>query len=119
MIINNNLTAVITLLLISSSGTSFTQENKIDYNTLSQRYNITHEEDDILKLECKLTGKTIIKTENIKHIPSDYDFDLVIDLRTIDTTQYSDLFTFWSEIPPYSEGSLIIADVNEDGRKDV
>ena len=121
MIINNNLTAVITLLLISSSGTSFTQENKIDYNTLSQRYNITHEEDDILKLECKLTGKTIIKTENIKHIPSDYDFDLVIDLRTIDTTQYSNLFTFWSEVPPYYlwHLPLIVADANGDGRKDV
>ncbi len=63
----------------------------------------------------------MIRTENIKSIPSDYDFDLVIDLRTIDTTQYSDLFTFWSEVPPYHfwHLPLLIADANVDGRKDV
>jgi hypothetical protein len=100
---------------------AFSQRSEVDYNMLSQRYNITQEEDGILKLECKLTGKTTYKTENIKHIPPDYTFDLVIDLRTIDTTQYSDLFTFWSEIPPFygMRPHLITSDANEDGRKDV
>ncbi|MFO7525383.1 MAG: FG-GAP-like repeat-containing protein [Ignavibacteriaceae bacterium] len=107
-------------LIILSSPSALTQPQEIDYEMLSQRYNITQEKDGIIKLECKLTGKIIIKTENIKHIPSDYNFDLVIDLRTIDTTQYSDLFTFWSEVPPYyTVRSLIIADANGDDRKDV
>jgi hypothetical protein len=102
-------------------GLTFSQKSEVDYNMLNQRYNITHEQDGILKLECKLTGKTTIRTENIKHIPSDYNFDLVIDLITIDTTQYSGLFTFWSEVPPYYVWNLplIIADANNDGRKDV
>jgi hypothetical protein len=97
----------------------FSQDDGIDYEKLSQRYYITHEKDGILKLECKLTGKTTFKTENIKHIPSDYEFDLIIDLRTIDTTQYSDLFTFWSEIPIGSSLPVRIADANNDNRKEL
>ncbi len=110
-------TAFITLF---SAAAVFSQSEGIDYNMLSRRYNITHEEDGLLKLQDKLTGRTIIKTKNIKSIHSDYEFDLVVDLRTIDTTQYSKLFTFWSEVPPYYAGPpLIIADANGDGRKDV
>jgi len=118
--ISYKISALITLLIISLSVTSFTQNISIDYESLRQRYNITLEEDGILKLEDKITGRKIIKAENIKRVPPNYDFDLTIDLRTIDTAQYSNLFTFWSEIPPYYAGPpLIIADANEDGRKDV
>jgi hypothetical protein len=106
-------------IVIFSVAIVFSQSNEIDYEKLSQRYNITKEKDSILKLECKLTGKTIIRTENIKHIPSDYNFDLVIDLRTIDTTKYSNLFTFWSEVPVGYPDQLIIADANNDDRKEL
>ena len=119
--ISNNLSALIIVLMFSSSVTIFSQNSNIDYDMLSQRYKITREKDGILKLQDKSTGRTIVKTENIKSIPSNYNFDLVIDLRTIDTTQYSKLFTFWSEVPPYYVWHLplIIADANGDGRKDV
>jgi hypothetical protein len=108
---------IISLFVVSS----FSQDGRIDYNILSQRYNLTHEIGGILKLQDKLTGRTTYKTENIKSIPPDYDFDLVVDLRTIDTTQYSKIFTFWTEIPPYyvRHLPLIIADANNDGRKDI
>jgi len=111
----------IIFLIIISFAEIFSQSSEVDYDKLSQRYNITHEEDVILKLQDKITGKTIIKTKNIKSIPADYDFDLIIDLRTIDTTQYFKLFTLWSEIPLYYHWRLplIIADANNDGRKDV
>ncbi|MFO7525382.1 MAG: FG-GAP-like repeat-containing protein [Ignavibacteriaceae bacterium] len=111
---------IILIMLFPAAGV-FPQSSEINYEKLSQRYNITYEEDGILKLECKLTGRTTYRTENIKSIPTDYNFDLVIDLRTIDTTQYSNLFTFWSEVPPYYVWHLplIIADANDDGRKDV
>ena len=109
------------LLLLFAFAVVCPQNGQIDYNVLKQHYNIISEKDGVLKLQDKLTGKTIIKTENIKNIPSDYDFDLTVDLRTIDTTQYSKLFTLWSEIPPYYlwHLPLIIADANADGRKDV
>ncbi len=108
------------LLLLFTLGVVFPQNGQIDYNALKQRYNIISEKDGVLKLQDKLTGKTIIKTENIKNIPSDCNFDLTVDLRTIDTTQYSKLFTLWGEIPPYYAGPpLIVADINSDGRKEV
>mgnify|MGYP005845991333 CR=1 FL=1 len=98
----------------------YSQSSEVYYDMLSQRYNITYEDDGILKLQDKLTGRISFRTENIKSIPSDYIFDLVIELRTIDTTQYSKLFTLWSEIPPYYAGPpLIIADANNDSRKDI
>jgi hypothetical protein len=81
---------ILGLLMLFPFSVVFPQSSEIDYEKLSQRYKITHEKDGIIKLECKLTGKTTFKTENIKSIPSSYNFDLVIDLRTIDTTQYSD-----------------------------
>ncbi len=117
---NRYLKKIILIMLFPAAGV-FPQSSEINYEKLSQRYNITYEEDGILKLECKLTGRTTYRTENIKSIPTDYNFDLVIDLRTIDTTQYSNLFTFWSEVPPYYVWHLplIIADANDDGRKDV
>ncbi len=110
----------IVFIILFSVAAVFPQSSGIDYEKLSQRYIICHEEDGILKLQDKHTGKITYRTENIKSIPSDTDFDLIVDLRTIDTTQYSNLFTFWSEVPPYYEGPpLIIADANGDGRKDV
>jgi hypothetical protein len=113
-----NLIIIISIMLFSVAVV-FSQSSEIDYEKLHQRYNIISEKDGLLKLEDKLTGKTIVKTENIKNFPTDYDFDLVIDLRTIDTTQYSKLFSLWSEVPPYYAGPpLIIADANGDGRKD-
>jgi hypothetical protein len=85
---NRYLKKIILVMLFSVSAV-FSQSSEIDYNTLSQHYNITQEKDDILKLECKLTGKTAFRTENIKSIPSDYDFDLVIDLRTTFSIHFS------------------------------
>jgi hypothetical protein len=109
-----------TILLIPFLvGLTFSQNSGVDYNMLNQRYNITHEEDGILKLECKLTGRTTFRTENSSTIPSTSNFDLVIDLRTIDTTLYSGLFTFWSEVPIGSSSPVKIADANNDGRKEV
>ena len=77
----------IVFIILFSVAAVFPQSSGIDYEKLSQRYIISHEEDGILKLQDKHTGKITYRTENIKSIPSDTDFDLIVDLRTIHTTQ--------------------------------
>ncbi len=58
---SNTLFTLITLLIMSSSVITFSQNSSIDYDKLNQRYKITQEKDGILKLQDKLTGKTIDK----------------------------------------------------------
>ena len=110
---------MIFLLLLFSSASVFSQSTETDYYKLKQRYNILSEKDGVLKLEDKLTAKTIVKTKNINNIPSDYNFDLIVDLRTIDTSQYSSIYSLWSEIPIGSSMPLRIADSNYDNRKEL
>jgi hypothetical protein len=75
---------------------------------------------DILKIKNKLSGDTIFKNVSKNNpLPSDFTADLTIDLRTIDTANYSHLYTILSEIPVFSADPSRIADANNDKRKEI
>jgi len=83
-------------------------------------YEAEYVNEDILKIKDKLSGNTILRdVGNINPLPSDLIADLTIDLRTIDTANYSHLYTFWSEIPVFSPDPSRIADANNDKRKEI
>jgi hypothetical protein len=52
-------------------------------------------------------------------LPENFNIDLTIDLRTIDTSQYSSLYTFWSEVPVGSPLPVQIKDTNRDSRQEI
>lgn len=83
-------------------------------------YEVEYVNEDILKIKDKLSGNTILRNVgNNNPLPSDFTADLTIDLRTIDTANYSHLYTFWIEIPIFSPDPSRIADANNDKRKEV
>lgn len=90
---------------------------------------VTEVEKDILKLEYpngKLLYKNIgdYKQENKALHKTAYspNFDsTIIDLRTIDTTLYSDMYSFWQEVPIHNWDFdyIRIGDVNANGKPEL
>ncbi len=67
----------------------------------------------------KSTGVAFLRSDNLGSLPDDFEPDLTIDLRTIDTSLYSSLYTLWSEIPIGYSLPLIIGDANSDDREEI
>ncbi|MGQ9643945.1 MAG: FG-GAP-like repeat-containing protein [Ignavibacterium sp.] len=131
---------VISLLIITVSGLTFSQSNyKIKAEKLqqlksrediSQRYGfikVTEVGEDILKLEYP-GGKVLYKNigdyiageeSRINYSPT---FDsTIIDLTTIDTTLYYHKYSFWQEVPlsNFDFEYLRIADVNNNNKPEL
>lgn len=91
----------------------------IDKMQCNQNYKVEFIQKNFARITSKLNNNTIVK--EISHenkMSSDFVADLTIDLRTIDTAKYSELFTYWSEVPVLPT-TLTIEDVNHDGRKEL
>ncbi len=107
------------LLIIFSSYTSTPCQIFEDFSKDEERrYNLSVVDTDLIKITDKLTGKTFLKTNELSNFDEN-NFDFLVDLRNIDTSQFSNLYRYWNEIPVYKNDSLIITDVNSDGKKEV
>jgi hypothetical protein len=117
---HNKMKYLITLIMIfySFNMLAQTKEEFLRRVTDHPGYETEFVSKSFLKIKNKLSGNIVYKDLNIKLLPSDFIADLTIDLRTIDTSHYSHLYTIWSEIPVFGD-PLLFADANKDKRKEV
>jgi len=114
-------------LLFVLSGSFFAQQSKEEkLAQLKSRSDIkvTEVQKDILKLEYP-NGKILYKNIGDYHQPTNnnqlptyapnYD-STIIDLTNIDTTLYSDMYSFWQEVIVSNYDYPTIGDINNNGR---
>lgn len=80
------------------------------------RYSVKIITNELIKIEDKLSGQLLYRDVSNNQMPNNFTADLIIDLRSIDTSKYSNIYTSWSEVPLGSALPLRIADANFDGR---
>jgi hypothetical protein len=111
----------ISLIVLICSTTLFTQSKLelLDKMLHNPNYEVEFIHKNFAKVTSKIYNNTVVKDiSNENKMPADFIANLTIDLRTIDTSKYSQLFTYWSEVPILPT-TLTIEDVNHDGRKEI
>jgi hypothetical protein len=106
----------IVFTIYSLSAFSQSREDLISKLIDHPRYQAEILAGDIIELKDRFSGQILYKDISINEMPNNFNADLIIDLRTIDTSKYSSIYSFWSEIPVGSALPLRIADANFDGR---
>lgn len=129
---------VLYFLIAAEVGLTFpqtkyiTREEKLQQLKTHKDITITEVEKDILKLEYP-SGKVLYKNiadyqyptkwqaeSGIQHIAYSPTYDsTIIDLRTIDTTLYSGMYSYWLEVPLGNFRTLLVGDVNNNGRPEL
>ncbi|MDT3695121.1 MAG: T9SS type A sorting domain-containing protein [Ignavibacterium sp.] len=117
-------------LIFVLSSTFFAQQSKEEkLQQLKNRKDVkvTEVEKDILKLEYP-NGKVLYKNIRDYQYPEsdiqqqvyspNYD-STIIDLATIDTTLYYQKYKFWQEVPLGNFRTLLVGDVNNNGRPEL
>ena len=114
----NNVIHKISFVLIVYSLSAFSQsrEDLISKLIDHPRYQAEIIAGNLIKIKDRLSGSILYRDLNINEMPNNFTADLTIDLRSIDTSKYSNIYTFWSEVPVGSALPLRIADANFDGR---
>jgi hypothetical protein len=109
------------LFAVSISFAQYTREEKLQQLKTRTDIKVTEIEKDILKIEYpsgkviyKNIGDYITNAENrILYSPT---FEsTIIDLRTIDTTLYYQMYSYWQEVPLGNFRTLLVGDVNSNG----
>jgi hypothetical protein len=109
------------LFVLICSTTLFAQSKEELLNKILNHpnYKVDFITKNLIRIVDKINGNATYKDILCENkMPSDFVADLTIDLRTIDTTKYSELFTYWSEVPVLPT-TLTIEDVNHDKRKEI
>lgn len=114
-----------TLIVFVRCGLSQTREEKLWQLKNRDDIKVTEVQPNILKLEYP-NGKVMYKNigdyvvdekENITYSPT---FDsTIIDLTTIDTMLYYQTYTYWQEVPLGNFRTLLVGDVNNNGRAEL
>jgi hypothetical protein len=114
------------LFVVSSSLLAqLNKEEKLQQLKTREDIKVTEVEPNLLKLEYP-NGKVLYKniadykpptTNNIIFSPT-YD-STIIDLNNIDTTLYSGMYSFWQEVPLGNFRTLLVGDVNNNGRAEL
>jgi len=132
---------VLSLLMIAASGLTYSQSN---YSTKAEKMQqlktredikVTEVQKDILKLEY-LNGKMLYKniddysqrdlrkaeSSSLQKLTYSPTFDsTIIDLTTIDTTLYSQMYSYWQEVPltNFDFSHILVGDVNNNGKTEL
>lgn len=111
----------ISLFVLICSTTLFAQSKEELLNKILNHpnYKVDFITKNLIRIVDKINENTTYKDILCENkMPSDFVADLTIDLRTIDTAKYSELFSYWSEVPVLPT-TLTIEDVNHDGRIEI
>jgi len=125
---------VISLLVIATVGLTFAQtkyksrEEKLQQLKYREDIKVTEVSKGLLKLEYP-NGKVLYKNigdykpptaHNLQPTTYSTTYDsTIIDLNNIDTTLYSDMYSFWQEVPLGNFRTLLVGDVNNNGRAEL
>jgi len=110
-----------------SQSQYLSREEKLQQLKAREDIKVTEVEPNILKLNYP-NGKVLYKNignyqpSTDYHQPTTYSptFDsTIIDLTTIDTTLYYQKYTYWQEVPLGNFRTLLVGDVNNNGRPEL
>lgn len=113
------------LLIASISNAQYTREEKLQQLKMREDIKVTEISKNIIKIEYP-SGRVKYKNigdyepepeSRIVYSPT-YD-STIIDLNNIDTTLYSGMYSFWQEVPLGNFRTLLVGDVNNNGRAEL
>lgn len=116
-----------TLIVFVRCGLSQAREEKLWQLKTREDIKVTEVEPNLLKLEY-LNGKVLYKNiadyqypasgiQQLAYSPT-YD-STIIDIATLDTTLYYQKYTYWQEVPLGNFRTLLVGDVNNNGRAEL
>jgi|GEM_PF-2941477 len=117
-----NMFAIVIFLIVSVSLV-YPQEVMKKYLAQTNKYEVKEIYplgDSILVIKDEVSGKTYYK--NIKERPIEEDkntADLIIDLNTIDLSQWDGLYRYWVDLPITSYHNVVIVDADQNGHYEI
>lgn len=108
-------------LLFVVSGTVFSQqsiEEKLQQLKSRNDIKVTEVEKDVYKIENKFSGETLLEnlSDEIKYRANENIDSMVIEIFSIDTSKYSDMYRHWLDMDiSNSTNGLLINDFNSNG----
>ena len=114
---------VIFLFLIVSVSLVYPQEVMKKYLSQTNKYEVKEIYpfgDSILVIKDEVSGHTVYK--NIKERPIEEEentADLIIDLSTIDLSQWEGLYRYWVDLPITTYHNVVIVDADQNGHYEI
>ena len=106
----------------SNSISTETRSESLKRILSDSRLEVTQENGSVLRVRDRANGNVTYKNveEDTKPFSKSKGTDLAVDLRTLDTAQYSKRYRFWREVPVANTfKGVVTADLNRNNRSEI